>query len=96
MTDRLTAADLARMRAEHMDQDGVCISCWERRVSRSGGADFYFVLFPCAAASLLAELDRREANPLHWQGRNHLSPVPHLAGVAYGLLGPATTEEIER
>lgn len=79
--ERLTDADLARMRAEHPFLNEPCPSC---------------TLWPCDAALLLAELDRREANPPQWRGRNHQTPVPHLAGVAYGLFGPATTEEIAR
>jgi hypothetical protein len=45
-------------------------------------------------ARLLAELAAQAAEQ-RWQGRSHVSPVPHLAGVAYGLLGPAMAEELQ-
>jgi hypothetical protein len=51
---------------------------------------------PSDVALLLAELDWQIANRPLWQGRRHVSPVPHLAGVAYGLMGPATAEELAR
>lgn len=92
MMDRLTDAELARMRAEHVmirSQEGLNI-CWSCAT--------YPVItkeWPCDAALLLRELDQRNAAVRAWQGRNHQpGPVPHLAGVAYGLLGSATAEEL--
>lgn len=46
---------------------------------------------------LLAELVRRENIRERWQGRNHVSPVPHLAlvmGHAAPLFGPRTAEDL--
>lgn len=78
----LSPAEIARMRAEHVPttDTGECNECLHGH-------------FPCDAAKLLAELDRREANPPQWQGRNHQSPVPHLAGITAGLFDPSASEE---
>lgn len=64
MTEPLSADLLSKMRTGHRDTgDGICGRC-----SRWIG-----VPFPCEAALLLAELDRREAQD-RWPGRNHVSP----------------------
>lgn len=98
--DRLTPADLARMRAEHVEHicDGGCSLAFAGESACGHCAEDW----PCDAGRLLAELDYREANPPRWQGHNHRSPVPHLAGVDYGLMGPSleielpTAEELAR
>jgi hypothetical protein len=85
MTDRLSEADLTRMRAEHVrdstpvigvgDQVYLCRSplCQGQRVS---------AIWPCDAARLLAHFAP--------------GPVPHLAGIVAGLFGPVSTEELSR
>ncbi len=78
--DRLTEADLARMRAEHVRSDYT----WSFGVLLNGACLACECVWPCAAARLLAELDWRKANPPNWQGRRHQSPVPHLAQFSPG------------
>lgn len=86
--DRLTQADLARMQVEHVVYSGPY-------------ADHEYPLcaddkkpFPCDAIRLLTELEQRNNAVRTWQGRDHRSPVSHLAGVAYGLLGPSNEAEL--
>ena len=90
MSDHLTPADLERMRAEHVKEVvpalgptpelAFCLKCW---AEGEGDSDW-----PCDVARLLAELDRRNGTLQVWQQRI-------AAGVGYGLLGPATAEELQ-
>ncbi len=81
MTDRLTEADLARIRAEHAkdEQYGTCESCIHGTFP---DGTYWYQDYPCDAARLLAHFAP--------------GPVPHLAGIQAGLLGPCTAEELAR
>lgn len=122
MPDPLSPETIARMKREHVrgvgsacpqDPDEYCVTCCD--------SDDYSVSWPCDAAQLLAELERREqvdrereaeylahstpGVPWHEylgvEYHVHSMPIPPLcarhdvAGVSYGLCGPATAEEVE-
>lgn len=96
MTEPLSAETLAGIRMDHANRHGICYCC---PVNKLDNGDWIYQDWPCPTAILLAELDRREANPPRWQGRDHHAPVPHLAllaGVQAGLFGPTTAEELAR
>ncbi len=129
MAEPMTAEDLARLRAEHFGEDRAagylsCHTCLRWccpggmpgcRCSDPDCPTYVLSPFPCAAALLLAELERREHEQPHaspgipWheylgvEYHVHTAPAcPHVApsstehAIAYGLLGPQTSEELAR
>lgn len=75
MREPLSAEVIARMKRDHVPTDaGSC----RAETYRDDAEDW-----PCDAALLLAELERRAPGP-----------VPHLVGIAAGLFGPVDTSEL--
>lgn len=101
MVEQLSPEALARMRAEHVPEDSkwtrddgllrclsptcnVLVPDDDDNNDRPDAA-----LWPCDAALLLAELDRRDNAVRSWT-------EARKAGIAMGLLGPVVGEELGR
>ncbi len=102
MSEPLTLADLERMRAEHVPRtwsngDIYCNAC-------TGEPAEYLVDFPCDTVVLLVELKRRVDECMDCAAKYGAprwlttKPRPEFGfgatGIAYGLLGPVTNEEL--
>lgn len=96
--ERLTAADLARMRAEHVpDQDDLVINGSTVRFCQSEAC--YLEVWPCDAALLLAELDWREQAVARgtWPiKRWTIADIVYEGDIGRALCGPSTSEELPK